>query len=49
MATIRENFAEGLSNIGIVFPVAGKVKGTNMVIKQINKLKPIKIKGAYKL
>jgi len=49
MVTIKENFFEGVSNIGRVFPVAGRVIGTNMVVKSLKKLKPIKFKGGYKL
>jgi len=49
MATLKENFLKGIENIGRTFPVRGKVKGTKMVLKSVNKLKPIKIKGAYKL
>ena len=40
MVTIKENFFEGVSNIGRVFPVAGRVIGTNMVVKSLKKLKP---------
>jgi len=46
---IRADFAEGMGNMGKALPAIGKVKGTNMVLKQIKKLKPIKIKGSYKL
>ncbi len=46
--SIRADFAEGIGHMGKALPVMGKVKGTNMVMKSIKKLKPIKIKGAYK-
>ena len=46
---IRANFAEGMGNMGKALPVMGKVKGTGMVLKSVKKLKPIKIKGAYRL
>ena len=46
---LRADFHEGMSNTGKALPVMGKVKGTKMVLKSIKKLKPIKIKGAYKL
>jgi len=46
---IRADFAEGMGNMGKALPVMGKVKGTGMVLKSVKKLKPLKIKGAYKL
>ena len=46
---IRADFSEGMGNIGKALPVMGKVKGTGMVLKSVKKLKPIKIKGGYKL
>ena len=47
--SIRADFAEGMGNMGKALPVMGKVKGTGMVLKSVKKLKPIKIKGAYRL
>jgi len=47
--TLKGNYMTGIGNVGKTLPILGKVKGTRMVIKAVNKLKPIKIKGAYKL
>jgi len=46
---VRADFSEGMGNMGKALPVMGKVKGTEMVVKSLKKLKPIKIKGGYKL
>ena len=48
-ATLKSNFSTGLGNMGKALPVMGSVKGTQMVLKSVSKLKPIKMKGKYKL
>ena len=47
--TLRSDFSTGMGHMGKALPVMGKVKGTQMVMKSVKKLKPIKIKGAYKI
>ena len=47
--TLRSDFSTGMGHMGKALPVMEKVKGTQMVMKSVKKLKPIKFKGAYKI
>jgi len=46
---LKTNLATGLGHTGKALPIAGKVKGTQLIVNAVKKLKPLKIKGAYKL
>lgn len=46
---LREDYHKGMSYTGKVLPVMGKVRGTNLVMNSISKLKAFKFKGAKTL